>query len=324
MQKLDKQFHIHCVEGDVGRYVILPGDPGRCEKIAALFDDAHFVAQNREFTIYTGTLLGEKVSVCSTGIGGPSASIAMEELHNIGADTFIRVGTCGGIDLDVRSGDVVVATGAIRFEHTSREYAPIEYPAVANFDVTCALVQAAKNLGKSLKTGVVQCKDAFYGQHSPARMPVSYELLNKWEAWKRLHVKASEMESAALFVVADALGCRCGSCFHVIWNQEREAAGLDQDMSEDTTSAVEVGVEALKLLIQADRQKRQEEARQLQEKQRQQAAQKKSLKEKRQEAQAAKAMKAKKAATSTTEAGRVGDRPYARGRSYKADRYDNQ
>lgn len=223
MQKLDKQFHIHCVEGDVGRYVILPGDPGRCEKIAALFDDAHFVAQNREFTIYTGTLLGEKVSVCSTGIGGPSASIAMEELHNIGADTFIRVGTCGGIDLDVRSGDVVVATGAIRFEHTSREYAPIEYPAVANFDVTCALVQAAKNLGKSLKTGVVQCKDAFYGQHSPARMPVSYELLNKWEAWKRLHVKASEMESAALFVVADALGCRCGSCFHVIWNQEREA-----------------------------------------------------------------------------------------------------
>ena len=238
MQKLDKQFHIHCVEGDVGRYVILPGDPGRCEKIAALFDDAHFVARNREFTIYTGTLLGEKVSVCSTGIGGPSASIAMEELHNIGADTFIRVGTCGGIDLDVRSGDVVVA---------------IEYPAVANFDVTCALVQAAKNLGKSLKTGVVQCKDAFYGQHSPAKMPVSYELLNKWEAWKRLHVKASEMESAALFVVADALGCRCGSCFHVIWNQEREAAGLDQDMSEDTTSAVEVGVEALRLLIRADR-----------------------------------------------------------------------
>ena len=110
MQKLEKQFHIHCVEGDVGRYVILPGDPGRCEKIAALFDNAHFVAQNREYTIYTGTLLGEKVTACSTGIGGPSASIAMEELHNIGADTFIRVGTCGGIDLDVRSGDEVRAT----------------------------------------------------------------------------------------------------------------------------------------------------------------------------------------------------------------------
>ena len=201
MQNLEKQYHIHCVEGDVGRYVILPGDPGRCEKIAALFDDARFVAQNREYTVYTGTLLGEKVSVCSTGIGGPSASIAMEELHNIGADTFLRVGTCGGIDLDVRSGDVVVATGAIRFEHTSREYAPIEYPAVANFEVTTALVQAARALGKRTQVGVVQCKDAFYGQHSPSRMPVSYELLNKWEAWKRLGVKASEMESAALFVV---------------------------------------------------------------------------------------------------------------------------
>jgi len=254
MQKMDKQFHIRCVAGDVGRYCILPGDPGRCKAIASHFENPVFVSQNREYTIYTGTLLGEKVSVCSTGIGGPSASIAMEELHNIGADTFIRVGTCGGIDLDVHSGDVVIATGAIRFEHTSREYAPIEYPAVPSFEVAAALVQAAKNLGKSYKTGVVQCKDSFYGQHSPARMPVSYELLEKWEAWKRLGVKASEMESAALFVVADALRCRCGSCFHVIWNQEREAAGLDQTMSEDTSSAVDVGVEALKLLIASDHQ----------------------------------------------------------------------
>jgi len=253
VQNLEKQFHIRCVEGDVGRYCILPGDPGRCEAIAALFDDAAFVASNREYTVYTGHLLGEKVSVCSTGIGGPSAAIAMEELHNIGADTFIRVGTCGGIDLDVRSGDVVVATGAVRYEHTSREYAPVEYPAVPDFGVTAALVQAAKRLGKPCKVGVVQCKDSFYGQHSPGRMPVSGELLEKWEAWKRLGVKASEMESAALFVVAAALGCRCGSCFHVIWNQEREAAGLDQEMSEDTSSAVQVGVEALKLLIAADR-----------------------------------------------------------------------
>ena len=253
MADSQKLIHINLAPGEAGRYAIVHGDPDRCELIAAHLDNPRMVTRKREFTTWEGTLEGERVTVTSTGIGGPSASIAMEELHNIGADTFIRVGTCGGIDLDVRSGDVVVATGAIRFEHTSREYAPIEYPAVANFDVTCALVQAAKNLGKPLKTGVVQCKDAFYGQHSPAKMPVSYELLNKWEAWKRLHVKASEMESAALFVVADALGCRCGSCFHVIWNQEREAAGLDQDMSEDTTSAVEVGVEALRLLIRADR-----------------------------------------------------------------------
>ena len=253
MQKLEKQFHIHCVEGDVGRYVILPADPGRCEKIAALFDNAHFVAQNREYTIYTGTLLGEKVSVCSTGIGGPSAVIAMEELHNIGADTFIRVGTCGGIALPVKSDDVVIATGAVRHEGASREYAPIEFPAVSDYEVQSALVQAAKNLGKPWHAGVVQCKDSFYGQHDPKRMPVSQELLYKWEAWKRLGVLASEMESAALFCCAAALGVRCGSCFHVIWNQEREAAGLDQEESHDLSAALEVGIEAVKLLIEADR-----------------------------------------------------------------------
>ncbi len=253
MQALEKQFHLHCVAGDVGRYCILPGDPGRCEKIASHFDEPRFITSNREYTIYSGYLLGEKVTVCSTGIGGPSAAIAMEELHNVGADTFIRVGTCGGIDLNVQSGEVVIATGAVRFEHTSREYAPIEYPAVADFTVTSALVSAAKALGYSYHTGVVQCKDSFYGQHAPGRMPVSYELLEKWEAWKRLGVKASEMESAALFVIANALGCRCGSCFHVIWNQEREAAGLDQRMNEETASAVAVGVEALKRLIEEDR-----------------------------------------------------------------------
>ena len=148
MQKLEKQFHIHCQEGDVGRYCILPGDPGRCGDIAAYFDNPVLISQNREYTVYTGTLLGEKVSVCSTGIGGPSASIAMEELHNIGADTFIRVGTCGGIDLKVQSGDIVIASGAIRYEHTSREYAPIEYPAVPDFEVLTALADASRQLQK--------------------------------------------------------------------------------------------------------------------------------------------------------------------------------
>jgi len=253
MQKLDRQFHIHCVEGDVGRYVILTGDPGRCPSIAALLDDAGHVSQNREFNIYTGCLDGERVSVCSTGIGGPSAAIAMEELHNIGADTFIRTGTCGGIDTDVRSGDIVVASAAVRFEHTSAEYAPIEFPAVADVDITLALRSAARALGLRTHVGVVQCKDSFYGQHSPERMPVSYELLQKWEAWKRLGVKASEMESAALFVVASALKCRCGACFHVIWNQEREAAGLDQQMCEDTSASVRTAVEAMRLVIAADR-----------------------------------------------------------------------
>ena len=252
MHELERLYHIHCAQGEVGRYVILPGDPGRCPSIAALFDDAHLVAQNREYTTYTGTLLGEKVSVCSTGIGGPSASIAMEELAAIGADTFIRVGTCGGIAMDVLPGDVVVATGAIRYEHTSLEYAPIEFPAVPDFDITAALKAASESLGYRTHTGVVQCKDSFYGQHSPEKSPVYYDLLQKWESWKRLGVKASEMESAALFVVAAALGVRCGSCFHAVWNQEREKAGLTMPMTEDTTGAVKVGIEAMKRIIAAD------------------------------------------------------------------------
>ena len=255
MHDLPKQYHIQCAPGDVGRYCILPGDPGRVAAIAALFDDAHPVAQNREFTTWTGTLLGERVSVCSTGIGGPSASIAMEELRKCGADTFIRTGTCGGIALEVKSGDIVVATGAIRYEHTSMEYAPIEFPAVSDFQIADCLCRAARALGYPLHTGVVQCKDSFYGQHDPSASPVHYELQQKWESWKRLGVKASEMESAALFVAAAALGCRCGSCFHVVWNQEREAAGLDQTMSEDTAASVRVAVEALKLLIREDREK---------------------------------------------------------------------
>lgn len=253
MQDVGMQYHIRCRAGDVGRYCFLPGDPGRCEAIASYFEEPVHIGMNREYNIYTGKILGEKVTVCSTGIGGPSASIAMEELSAIGADTFIRIGTCGGIHMDILPGDIVVATGAIRYEHTSLEYAPIEFPAVPDFGVTAALKTSSEMLGYRTHTGVVQCKDSFYGQHSPENSPVSFELLQKWEAWKRLGVKASEMESAALFVVAAALGVRCGSCFHVVWNQEREKAGLFQPMTEDTSGAIKVGIAAMKQIIAADK-----------------------------------------------------------------------
>lgn len=249
------QYHLQIRPGDVGRYVILPGDPKRCAKIAKHFDDPVLIADSREYVTYTGYLEGEKVSVTSTGIGGPSASIAMEELVRCGADTFVRVGTCGGMDMDVKGGDIVIATGAIRMEGTSKEYAPIEFPAVADLEVTNALVAAAKELGYTYHTGVVQCKDAFYGQHEPEIMPVSYELQNKWEAWKRLGCKASEMESAALFIVAAHLKVRCGSDFLVVGNQERNAAGLPNPIVHDTESAVKIGIEALRKLIIEDRKK---------------------------------------------------------------------
>ena len=172
-EDISRQYHIQVAKGEVGRYVIMPGDPGRCEKIAEYLENPVLVASNREFTTYTGMLDGEKVSVTSTGIGGPSAAIAMEELVACGAHTFVRIGTCGGINTKVKSGDMVIATGAIRMEGTSREYAPIEYPAVPDFQVATALVQACKELNEPYHCGVVQCKDSFYGQHAPERMPVS-------------------------------------------------------------------------------------------------------------------------------------------------------
>ena len=246
------QYHIGLKQGDVGKYVILPGDPKRCAKIAALFDDARLVADHREFTTYTGYLDGEKVSVTSTGIGGPSAAIAMEELVRCGAEVFIRVGTCGGIQTDVKSGDLVIATGAIRMEGTSREYAPIEFPAVADYHIVQKLEMAAKANGYPCHIGVVQCKDSFYGQHEPETKPVSYELVNKWEAWKRLGCLASEMESAALFVVASYLKVRVGSCFLVMANQEREKLGLENPVVHDTDKAIHVALQAIRQLIRAD------------------------------------------------------------------------
>jgi len=251
-EDVNRQYHIQVANGEVGRYVILPGDPKRCVKIAQYFDNPVLIADNREYITYTGTLDGVKVSVTSTGIGGPSASIAMEELYRCGADTFVRIGTCGGMQTEIKSGDIVIATAAVRMEGTSREYAPIEYPAVANLDVTNALVEAAKEKGFIYHTGVVQSKDSFYGQHEPEAMPVGYELINKWEAWKRMGCLASEMESAALFIVAGKLRARMGSCLLVLANQEREKLGLENPVVHDTDMAIRVAVEAIRRMIKED------------------------------------------------------------------------
>lgn len=254
-QGTGKQYHIGVGKEDVGQYVILPGDPKRCAKIASFFDDAKLVGDNREFVTYTGYLNGVKVSVTSTGIGGPSASIALEELVACGAHTFIRVGTCGGMDLDVQSGDVVIASAAVRFEGTTKEYAPIEYPAVADFDVTIALKNAANKLKLRNHVGVVQCKDAFYGQHRPETLPNKNELLSKWDAWCALGCKASEMESAALFIVGSYLKVKVGSCFLVVANQERAKKNLLNEQVHDTEMAIKVAIEALKDLIEQDKNK---------------------------------------------------------------------
>nr|WP_202898591.1 uridine phosphorylase [[Eubacterium] cellulosolvens] len=246
------QYHIHTRPEDVGRYVILTGDPGRCKKIASYMEHAVKVADNREFETWTGELDGEKVSVTSTGIGGPSAAIAMEELVRCGADTFLRVGTCGGMQTEVLSGDLIIATAAIRMEGTTREYAPIEYPAVADYHVVQAMAEAADSLGYRYHTGVVQSKDSFYGQHEPEKKPVGYELLSKWDAWVQCGALGSEMESAALFVVGSVHRTRVGSVLLTIANQEREKRGLLNPQVHDIDAAVKVAVEAVRLLISRD------------------------------------------------------------------------
>ena len=247
-----KQYHTGLAKGDVGRYVILPGDPKRCAKIAAHFDNPVLVSDVREYVTYTGTLDGVKVSVTSTGIGGPSAAIAIDELSKCGADTFLRVGTCGGMQDEVMGGDIVIASGAIRMEGTSREFAPIEYPAVANIDVMNAMIDSAKELNERYHVGVVQCKDSFFGQHEPEIMPVSYELQNKWQAWLRMGCLASEMESAALFIAGSFLRVRVGSCFLVVANQERAKKNLTNEQVHDTEAAIATAVGAIRLLIKED------------------------------------------------------------------------
>lgn len=246
---MDKLYHIGLGHDHGAKYAILPGDPGRVEKIAAHLDNPSYLARNREYTSWIGELEGEKVLVMSTGMGGPSTAIGVEELVMTGVDTFIRVGTCGGMNTNVVGGDIVIANGAIRAEGTANQYVPVEFPAISDFDVTSALVKASKASKKTYHTGVVHCKDSFYGQHNPDRMPVSYMLNNQWDAWIKAGCLASEMESATLFAVASVLGVKAGCVLSVIWNQEREKQGLDNPKCHDSSEAIQIAVQGIRLLI---------------------------------------------------------------------------
>jgi uridine phosphorylase len=241
-------FHLHIKEGDVGRYVLLPGDPGRCEKIAQYFDAPHFVAQNREYVTYTGTLLGEKVSVVSTGIGCPSTAIAIEELVDVCADTFVRVGSSGSMQANVHTGDIVVVTASIRDEGTTSHYLPMEFPAVR---------EGARRLGLRFHSGISQSKDSFYGEVERTRMPMARHLDERWDAWVAGGAMCSEMESSAIFILSSIYCKRAGGVMLVI--NESELAELSETdtnkhMAEfDADSVIKVAVEGIKLLIEQDR-----------------------------------------------------------------------
>ena len=235
-----RQYHIKCKKGDVGRYVLLPGDPFRTDIIARHLDNPQLVAHNREHKVWTGTLLGEKVTVASTGMGCPSTAIAVEELIHCGAECFIRVGTCGKVcdaSFDESLSGVVI-TGAVRDEGTTIHYVPIEYPAIANRHVVDALSRAAKARGFNFAEGIAQCKDSFYGQHDPDSMPVSARLHERWEAWRKVGVMASEMETAALFVIASIRGVRAGAVMAYF------------AMNDET---IEMACDAVRILIEQDR-----------------------------------------------------------------------
>lgn len=245
----DEMYHIGLKPSDGAELAVICGDPARVEKIARLMDSPGFVASRREYTTWSAKVGGRRVIVTSHGIGGPSAAICIEELYLIGVRSIIRVGTCGGMSMNVKAGDIVIAQAAIRAEGTSREYLPIEYPAVADHFVTGTLKDAAETLGYTSHVGVVHCKDSFYGQHSPDRMPVCDELNSKWKAWLRGGCLASEMETAALFCVGAALGIRTGAVLRAVWNQERVNAGITDPADSDELSAARCAIEAVRMLI---------------------------------------------------------------------------
>lgn len=254
MKIYEKMHHIQCQESDIGKYVLLPGDPGRVAEITKGLDNAKRVASNREYVTYTGTLDGVKVSVTSTGIGGPSAAIALEELVKLGAHTFIRVGTCGGIDSSLEPGSLIIATGAIRKEGTTSEYIPIEFPAVANFELLNALNDAAHKLNHKSYLGIVESKDSYYGQHDPEKMPNAAILKQKWAAWKAGGALASEMETAALYIISTIRRVRCGSILLLIRNREKEnLENTPPIISEDNTNLLETAIAGMREIIRKDK-----------------------------------------------------------------------
>lgn len=252
-----KAFHLHIKEGDVGKYILLPGDPARSEKIAAFFDSPIFVSANREYVTWTGYLHGEKVSVVSTGIGCPSTAIAVEELVEMGAETFIRVGSSGAMQPEGRMGDIAIVTAAIRDEGTSPQYLPVEFPAVANPDVVRALREAANKLGYRYHLGISQCKDSFYGEVERTRMPMADRLEERWKAWVAGGAICSEMKSSVIFILASLYRKRAGGAMLMINDSdlgELQTGDAEKKMVEfDADRVIRVAVEALKLLIERDR-----------------------------------------------------------------------
>src|SRR5512136_1113102 len=209
------QYHIKCRKGDIARYVLLPGDPARVKTIASLLDESRKVAENRQYVTYTGKASGVDISATSTGIGGPSAAIAVEELARCGADTFIRVGTCGGYQKDQTIGDIAIATGAVRWEGTTRQYVPVEYPAFSTPEVVMALVEAAERIGANYHVGITKSADSLYAGMAFGGYQQSW-MKNVEADFIRSNVVSAEMEASTIFTLASLFRLRAGSVCSII------------------------------------------------------------------------------------------------------------
>jgi uridine phosphorylase len=247
----ERKYHVGLAAGEVGRYVLVPGDPFRTALIASHLEDAEEKAWSREFRTFTGRIGAALVSTCSSGIGGPSMAIAVEELGELGVHTFLRVGTCGAAQPGIQLGDLVIATGAVRSEGTPDAYVPREYPAIASHEVVRACVEAAAAAGVAHHLGVIRSVDALYADLVPDRLPRPAELRSELEMWARAGVVANDMESSTMMVVSALRGWRSGAILLCV---DEVGAGEIHHLDGSAMDALlRVAVDAVRRLIEGDR-----------------------------------------------------------------------
>ena len=247
----EKKYHIGLAKGEVGEYVLVPGDPGRTPAIAKYLDGAREVAFSREYRTFTGSLLGVPVSTISSGMGGPSVAIAVEELGELGVHTFLRVGTCGAAQPEIKMGDLVIGIGSVRSEGTPNGYVPLEYPAIASLDVVNALVEASRAASAPYHVGVIRSVDALYSDLVPERMPRPKQLRDDLEMWSRAGVLSNDMESSTLFIVARIRKLRAGTINLCV--DELGAGEIHHLDPKYMDRMLRVAVDAVRRLIEADR-----------------------------------------------------------------------
>lgn len=247
----ERKYHVGLTKGEAGQYVLYPGDPGRTPLIAKYLDGAREVAFSREYRTFTGTVAGAPVSAISSGMGGPSAAIGVEELAELGTHTFLRVGTCGAAQPGIKMGDLVIATGAVRSEGTPDGYVPKEFPAIAHPHVVNACVDAAEAAGAPYHLGIIRSVDALYSDLVPARMPRKEELELELEMWARAGVVANDMESSTLLIVASIRRLRAGVILLVV--DELGAGEIHHVDPAWMDRMLRVATDAVRRLVERDR-----------------------------------------------------------------------